>query len=88
MRSSSSDLQSNEINISVTGNKCDFRTFIQCRLETQELYLRSTMTQQRLNNLLLLHVHKGRTNALNEVDIGNEFVGDSEHRLRMFGKFH
>jgi len=50
-------------------------------------YLRSTMTQQRLNNLMVLHVHKERTDALNEVDIANELVGDSEHRLRMFGKF-
>ena len=44
------------------------------------------MTQQRL---MVLHdiVHKERTGALNEVDIANELVGDSEHRLRMFGKF-
>ena len=42
------------------------------------------MTQQRL---MVLHVHKERTDALNEVDIANELVGDSEHRLRMFGKF-
>ena len=45
------------------------------------------MTQQRLNNLMLLHVHKERTDSLNQVDIANELVGDSEHRLRMFGKF-
>ena len=46
------------------------------------------MAQQRLNNLLVLHVHKERIKALNEVDIGKEVVGDSEHRLRMLGKFH
>ena len=39
------------------------------------------------NNLMVLHVHKERTDALKEVDIANELVGDSEHRLRMFGKF-
>lgn len=50
-------------------------------------YLRSTMTQQRLNNLMVLHVHKERTDSLNAVAIANELVGDSEHRLRMFGKF-
>ena len=50
-------------------------------------YLRSTMSQQRLNNLMVLHVHKERTDSLNEVDIANELVVDSEHRLRMFGKF-
>ena len=51
-------------------------------------YLRSTMTQQRLNKLIVLHVHKECTDALNEVDIANELVGDCEHRPRMFGKFH
>ena len=45
------------------------------------------MTQQRLNNLMVLHVHKERTDSLNAVAIANELVGDSEHRLRMFGKF-
>ena len=50
-------------------------------------YLRSTMTQQRLNNLMVLHVHKERTNDLSEVDICNDFVADSETRLRIFGKF-
>lgn len=45
------------------------------------------MTQQKLNNLMLLHVHKEGTDTLNEVDIANELVGDSEHRLRIFGKF-
>ena len=27
------------------------------------------------------------TDALNIIDIANEFVGDSEHRLTVFGKF-
>ena len=45
------------------------------------------MTQQRLNNLMVLHVHKGRTSDLSEVDICNDFVADSETRLRIFGEF-
>ena len=45
------------------------------------------MGQQRLNNLMLIHVHKERTDLLNIIDIANEFVSDSEHRLRLFGKF-
>ena len=45
------------------------------------------MTQQRLNNLMVLHVHKERTDSLNYIGIANELVGDSEHRLRMFGRF-
>ena len=42
-------------------------------------YLPSTMCQQRLNNLMLLHVHEGITDAIN---IASEFIGDSEHLLK------
>ena len=50
-------------------------------------YLRGTMTQQRLNNLMVLHVHKDITDSLKLQDIANEFVGNSEHRLKIFGTF-
>ena len=43
------------------------------------------MSQQWLNNLLLLHVHKNGTDALNLAEVGNEFVSIREPRLRMFG---
>ena len=45
------------------------------------------MTQQRLNNLMVLHVHKDITDSLKLQDIAKEFVGDSEHRLKIFGTF-
>ena len=45
------------------------------------------MGQERLNNLMLLHVHNERTDLLNLNEIRNEFVMESEHRLRIFGKF-
>ena len=50
-------------------------------------YLRSTTSQQRLNNLMLLYVHKQHTDSLDELSIANEFVGESEHRLQAFGQF-
>ena len=50
-------------------------------------YVRSTMSQQRLNNLMLLHVHKGITDGINLKAIASEFIGNSEHRLMIFGKF-
>ena len=50
-------------------------------------YLRSTMTQMRLNNVMTLHVHKELTDKLDLTEIGNEFVSGSEHRLTVFGKF-
>ena len=54
------------------------------RLKT---YLRSTMQQKRLNHVMVLHLHKERLDKLNLVDIGNEFVRESEHRARVFGSF-
>ena len=50
-------------------------------------YLRSTMSQVRLNNLLVLHAHKAKTDTLSISSCLNEFVAGSEHRLRIFGKF-
>ena len=49
-------------------------------------YLRSTMGQQRLNNIMVLHIHKDKTDKLSMIDIANKFVC-SEHRLSYFGKF-
>ena len=52
------------------------------RLKT---YLRTTMTQQCLNNLMVLHVHKESTDSLDLINIAWEFVAGREGRLRMFG---
>ena len=48
-------------------------------------YLRSTMSQQRLNHLMLLHVHKDRTDGLDLVDVANDFIFGSEDRKNLFG---
>ncbi len=50
-------------------------------------YLRSTMTQSRLNHLMLLHIHKEQSDQLNLVSIANQFVQGSEHRQSLFGRF-
>ena len=50
-------------------------------------YLRSTMTEKRLNNCLLLHVHKELTDQLNITDIANEFISANSDRNRYFGSF-
>ncbi len=50
-------------------------------------YLRSTMTQKRLNHLMLMHVHKEKCDKLQLLDVANDFVQGSEHRLSLFGKF-
>lgn len=48
-------------------------------------YLCSTMSQQRLNHLMLLHVHKSYTDDLSLVDVANDFIADNEHRKQFFG---
>ena len=50
-------------------------------------YLRSTMSQERLNNLMLLHVNKDKTDALELHQIGQDFISGREGRLRTFGNF-
>ena len=50
-------------------------------------YLRNTMGQERLNHLLVLHVHKERSAALSLASVTEKFVARSEHRLSVFGKF-
>lgn len=47
------------------------------------LILQATMTQERLNSVMILHVHE---NKLPLVDVANKFV-TNEHRTSIFGKF-
>ena len=56
-------------------------------LRRVKTYLRSTMSQLRLNNLLILHAHKDRTDDLVIPSCLNEFVKGNEHRLHVFGEF-
>ena len=48
---------------------------------------RSTMTQERLNHLMILHVHRSLTELLDLIEIANSFF-NCEHRLTIFGKFY
>ena len=50
-------------------------------------WLRTTVTQKRLNNCMLRHVHKEKVDNLNIIDIANEFGCANESRLSTFGKF-
>ena len=49
-------------------------------------YLRTTMSQKRLNHMMLLYVHKERVSSLNLIAVANEFV-NSNHRQSIFGEF-
>lgn len=48
-------------------------------------YLCTTMSQRRLNHLILLHVHKSLTDGLNLVDIASDFIAGNDHRKNIFG---
>lgn len=50
-------------------------------------FLRTTMTQCRLNNLMVLNIHKDHCEQLDLIDVANTFVAGSEHRLSLFGRF-
>ncbi len=50
-------------------------------LRRVKTYLRSTMRQERLNHLMILHVHRDITDNLDMISVANEFVSDSEHRM-------
>ena len=44
-------------------------------------YLRSTMTQERLNHVIMLHTHKDRTDEIELTEIAKEFVSFNERRV-------
>ena len=54
------------------------------RLKT---YLRSTMTQQRLNNVLMTHCHKSVTDNIDIEAVAKMFICVNETRMRFFGSF-
>lgn len=56
-------------------------------LRCVKTYLRSSMTQARLNHLLILHVHKDVCDKLDWLNVANDFVKGSEHRRQLFGQF-
>lgn len=48
-------------------------------------YLRTTMAQRRLNNLMVLHVHKDMSDAVDIMKIAREFVLRQPGRCQVFG---
>ena len=51
-------------------------------------YLRTTTLQEHLNYLMLLDVHKKRTDALDMQAVVTEFIGESEHRCGIFAAYN
>ena len=50
-------------------------------------YLRTTMTQERLNHLMMMHIHKERTDQLDLKSVLNDFISGSDHRSSIFAKY-
>ena len=43
------------------------------------------MTEKRLNNLLLLYVHKKHTNNLDLASVAKEFIARNEEHIKYLG---
>ncbi|XP_041374138.1 zinc finger MYM-type protein 1-like [Gigantopelta aegis] len=56
-------------------------------LRRVKTYLRSSMTQERLNHVMLLHVHRDATDNMDLGQVANTFTSCKESRLANFGKF-
>ena len=50
-------------------------------------YLRSTMSQERVNHLMILHVYREITDQLDVIKVANSFISGHEHRQNIFGSF-
>ena len=59
------------------------RTF--SALRRLKTFLRSTMTQPRLNHAMILYVHKQRTNKVNVTSIARSFIMTNDRRRLYFG---
>ena len=51
-------------------------------------YLRNSMTQQRLNDCLILHVHREKTDHLNLTEVAQEFIERNDRRKESFVKYN
>ena len=54
------------------------------RLKT---YLRSTMSQERLNHCAILTIMKEECDGLDLNNVGKDFAEANQHRMDVFGKF-
>ena len=54
-------------------------------LKQIKTYLRNSMTQQRLNHCILLHIHRNKTDNLDSPTIAAEFIERNERRIKYFG---
>ena len=75
----------NLLNVNPCSSASAERSFSAAR--RKKTWMRSTITQKRLNSITILNVHKLRTDGIDLVEIANDFVGNNDNRHRQFGRF-
>ena len=50
-------------------------------------YLRSTMTNNRMNHLMIMHVHKDKTDKIDMIQTAKSFIEKNDSRRKRFGHF-
>ena len=55
--------------------------------ESLVVFIKSRLTYvpQCLNHLMLLHVHRHRTDKINFLNVANDFICGNDHRKQFFG---
>lgn len=77
------DLLPEFLRIMLTMTSCTSeRSF--CAIRRLKTYLRSAMTQERLNDLSILHIHKDMTMNIDINEIANQFIKKTEVRRNTF----
>ncbi|KAK9513193.1 hypothetical protein VZT92_026749 [Zoarces viviparus] len=56
-------------------------------LKKLKTWLRSTMSQQRLNNVSVCHVHQATLDKIELKDVGQQFISVNDRRRYLFGVF-
>ena len=62
------------------------RTF--STLRRVKSYLRSTMSQEQLNNCMILHIYKEKTDEIDLTKVAKEFISANDRRKLFFGHFN
>ena len=69
-----------------SANSCEAERFFSA-LRRLKTWLRSTMTQTRIDHVAICHVHRDIMKEMSSQDIAEEFVRANDVRCSVFGKF-
>ena len=75
-----------KVNFTFTSHKCRKLRHLFC-FEARKTCIRSTMGNNRLHVLILVHVQKNILDNINLADVANEFVDRKDSRKKTFRHF-